>query len=719
MRAASGLVAAPPDGASDHAGAYTLRDLLIMAFYHRRAILLAALVAFAVGAGAAVLTRTQFTAESRLLVLVNREQTGGQDLTGLPAVLNIDGLRSVEAETEIIESREVIERVLEAMDPEALFPSVTMPRLFGLLPAYEPKDRMEKAVEMFRSRLRVETQPGSNVVHVSLQLPDREQAARALSMLVSAYLERRKEIFDNPRSSFLAQERTRLADQLHGIEGQIQQIKSESQVVDLAQEILLAANQVDSIVQRRRQVSERRVAIKAEVDSARKRLAALPEKVFDFREQTNQAHNDDDRNILLKLQIERDRMASQYAPEFPGLKELDRKIETVRRAMKGQDKPTFATAREVRNPAVAFLNNHLLTLEIEQDSLDNQLAELDRQHAAAVQKVDGLRTAEAKLSDLERTRDLVETIYRDYTLRAEAARIEEEAAKVRASNVRVVQWATPPVTGQNAAPGFLLAGLVGALLLGGAAGIAATWMRQVYIVPGEPERGLRLPTLASFAESADGFDSPEARRELMHFASLLLDFTVDGRPLDVIQFVATSEGRDETALAEALAQEFAQGHQLSTLVVNLCGRAGTVCALPDPAPAGAAAANSVAGLPAVEGSLPIEPTAVPHLWVSVDAQKAPFGNPRTPLAQTQKFLEELRGRFDKVVVIAPPPTVSHVSRRVTGLVDANVLVLRAEQTRAPAALRLRDVMLASGGDLLGFVLTGRRFHIPKAIYRWL
>jgi len=26
--------------------------------------------------------------------------------------------------------------------------------------------------------------------------------------------------------------------------------------------------------------------------------------------------------------------------------------------------------------------------------------------------------------------------------------------------------------------------------------------------------------------------------------------------------------------------------------------------------------------------------------------------------------------------------------------------------------------MEAGGDLFGAVLTGRRFHIPKAIYRW-
>jgi hypothetical protein len=59
------------------------------------------------------------------------------------------------------------------------------------------------------------------------------------------------------------------------------------------------------------------------------------------------------------------------------------------------------------------------------------------------------------------------------------------------------------------------------------------------------------------------------------------------------------------------------------------------------------------------------------------------------------------------------------ARRLHGLADASILIVQAEATRAPAARRMREVVLASGGDLLGFVFTGRKRHVPEAIYRWL
>ena len=37
----------------------------------------------------------------------------------------------------------------------------------------------------------------------------------------------------------------------------------------------------------------------------------------------------------------------------------------------------------------------------------------------------------------------------------------------------------------------------------------------------------------------------------------------------------------------------------------------------------------------------------------------------------------------------------------------------------PKLRRLRDVILTSGGDMLGLVYTHRRFYIPERVYRWL
>ncbi|WP_175428904.1 GumC family protein [Azospirillum argentinense] len=666
------------------------------------------------------------------MMMIDRAHAGISDVAGtLPSILSIDGLKSVDSEIRILESRRVIEDTLSALDPVTLFPEIARPRLFGLLPADSPQDQLEKAIDKFKRRLQVEQQSSSNIVRLSFSHEDPDLAADTVNALADAYLKRRRAIFDVPRSPFLASELARHSDQLKSIEGQIQALKSEYDIVDLGQESLLAANQVDSIVQRRRQTQERQAALQAEVTAAKKRLAALPERVFDFREQSNQTQNDDDRNVLLRLELERDRMASQFLPDYPPLQELERKIRTVRQSMKGGDKPVYNTTREVRNPSIPFLNNHLLTLEIEQDAVARQLDELNRQHTVAVEKVGRLRKAESELRDLERTRGVMEDIYRDYAQRTEAARAEEEAAKVRFSNVRVVQPAVAPATGTSMAPSFIIAGLVGGILLGGAAGVLATWLRQVYILPHEIERDLGVPAIASFSDTDGELVSPGAQQELIHLAAQLRDHGLDDQPMALIQFVTANDGDGDAIVARGLALEFAKGRGLRTLVIDLCGDGtGQLTAInagaddkTDGEAAGEADSGAVERLPTIEpqgtGDLEALPSAVPLLWVSRQATGSALGSLRTPIAQSRQMLERLNQRFDIILILSPPIGNSHLARRLSPMVDANILVARAEHTRAPVAARMRDSILASGGDIVGLVLTGRHFHIPQVIYRWL
>lgn len=691
--------------------AFTLRDLMILAFYHGRTILLTALLPLAVGIGAAISTKTQYTADGLLLVVVNREYQGNQDITGSgPAVLSIEGLKAVESEIQIVRSSEVIKQVLVKLGPERLFPRLATNAFVGFLQPLSETERLEKATELFRDRLTAEVQSDSNIMAVAFRHPDADLAAEAVNVLIDAYLDRRREIFADPRSPFLLVEVQRLGRQLDAVEAEIEQVKADYGVLDIQQDVLLAANQADSILQRMRQVSERREAVKYESEKAEVDLAAVPERVFDYYENSNQTDNNDDHNLIVKLMLERDHLAEQYSSDYPAIREIDRKLDTVRKAMRGQDREVFFWQREVRNPLLDFMHRQVLELRAETGALDRQLVELDRQRKQAEQRIAELRDAQAHLQNLERSRDLIADIHREYAMRAEAARIAEDANKQRNANVSVVQWASAPITGSSLALSYLLAGVVGAVLLGAAAGGLATFLRQVYILPSEAEDELGLATLAEFSGADLNFDAPEARRELLHLASLLLDVRKDEQQLQLLQFVSTNPDDGVTPLVRALAVELAQGRGLRTLLIDLNKDWREQLKVLGVTNQTETAAN---------GELTMVASGVPQLWIAAEPLSSPLVSLRTPMARARMLMEQLRGYYDVVIFIAPRQTFGHLAQRLSSMVDANVLVVRAEQTRGPAVAQIRDIVLRAGGDLLGFVFTGRRYYIPKAVYRWL
>jgi uncharacterized protein involved in exopolysaccharide biosynthesis/Mrp family chromosome partitioning ATPase len=708
------MLAIPSSSGAGTAKAFTLRDLLILAFYNKRIIAFCALIPLVVGVAAAIETHTQYTADGLMMVFVNREHTGNEDLTGNgPTVVSVDGLKLVESEIEIIQSDDVIGRVVDDVGANVLFPDITKPRLFGLLEPTPADAIHRRAIELFRREMRAEVRSDTNIVRVSFEHPSRIVAIKAVKSLIAAYLDRRREVYQNPSSPFLASQVSHFANQLHSLDAQIATIKKDHEVVDIASDINLAVNQKDSVLQRQRQVRERREAVRSEIDRSQKEYAALPPKLFAFQDQTNQNANSNDHNTLVQLQMDRAHMAKLYTENYPPLQELDRKI-AVLQAQIADKRPIYQSTREDRNPALDFLNQHLLALKAEADALDHQLDELGKQAVAAEARVADLRGADDMLHDLQRTRDLTENLYKEFSLKEAAARIGEDAAKVRASNVRVVQWANSPSTGSNMALNFILAGIFGGLLLGTAGGMLATWMRQSYIMPSEAERSLGIPVLADFAESAEGFAGRGARQELVRLASGMLDTLVDNQPLSVFQFVSVNFGDSEAALVQALATEFAQGRNLNTLVIDLAGDGQSVAKGLGAAPAHAPTEAEEQGREVM-----VTGTKVSKLAVAVDATQSAIGSLRTTMVQLEELLDDVRKRYDVILINAPSPIQSHVARRLSSLVDATMVVLRAEHTRVPAAQQLRDIILGSGGDLLGFVFTMRRYYVPKKVYRWL
>jgi predicted phosphoribosyltransferase len=79
----------------------------------------------------------------------------------------------------------------------------------------------------------------------------------------------------------------------------------------------------------------------------------------------------------------------------------------------------------------------------------------------------------------------------------------------------------------------------------------------------------------------------------------------------------------------------------------------------------------------------------------------------------------LRDQFAMTLVITPPGLSHPIVHRLASLVDATILVLHAEKTRPAVADRFRDVTLEAGGNLAGFIFVGRRFYVPRWLYRRL
>jgi uncharacterized protein involved in exopolysaccharide biosynthesis len=690
-----------------------LRDLLVHAFYNRRVILLTALLPVLAGIGLAVVYGgARFTADATLVVLVGRENTSSSDITGAsPINLSITGLKEVASEIDIIYSNDVIDQTIRTIGPAVLLPSIGQGRLFGLLPAPAPSDQVKALEDWFRSRLRAAVQNDTNVLHVTFIHPDRALAIRTLSVLIDAYFSHRRQVYANVTSSYLSTELTGYTSRLGALEAQIQAVKAEYGVLDIAKDITTASERIDRIQRVKDELTERREAARAQATAGAAKLAAEPRSVFASRDLTNQHANDDSRNALLRLRVERDHLAVQYESNYPPLVELDRKIASTQAAIANAQRTNSTATRDVRNPTWDTLNDKVLAAQIEQAALDQQLQQVESELVPAKARAAALLTAEAKLRELNRSRDVLEASYRQFASREASARIDEDAARERNANVHVVQQPTAPYRGASLRLSFLAAGLLGGVLLAGAAAVLSTMLRNVYILPSEAERHLRIPVVADVPVGPRQIGTPAGARPIANLAVMLLDISTAAERFGVFQFVSTEQDAVAGSLVRALATEFAVIHNLKTLLIDMQGDGRDHLA----------ALGRGVGLSrnAADANLSIQPTATPTLFVALDGANSDLANTRTVLPQARRMLRSLRTSYDMVLTVAPPVTDDYAARRLATLVDANLIVLQADRTSAGTAAALCESLLAAGAAIFGTVLTGPRTYVPRFILRWL
>jgi uncharacterized protein involved in exopolysaccharide biosynthesis len=671
----------------------SLRDALVHVFYNQKAIILCVLIGLALGVAAAALSPPKFTAASLVLLRIGATAAAQEGLNGPQTYQGGEAvLRSLQSEVQIVRSDPVIQAAMTKLaEAEGRDPDVG-----------------PGAMGKFAKALKVEIEDGSNVLRIAFVSGDRAQALAAVQAVIDAYIDRRAVLYVNASRERQDREIDRYDTALAQTEGEIQRIRLDHDVLDIDKDIALASDRLEALIQRAGQAQERRGAVSAELAAVSRQLATAPERVLDSQERTNSTPNDEARNTLLRLRQDRAHVVEQYNEDWPGLAEIDARIAAAQAQIVENAQDIRSSDRTVRNPVADLLVQRRASLGIELASLQRQSAELATQLAVARARVGDLRTAEMRLHDLERSRSASETIHRSLLIGRAGAALEDQAVDDRNTTVRVVQPPTAPLSGRDLRPTLVLAGVALGIALAIAATAVSIVLRQVFIAPGEAETSLGLDALMSMDATASNLRSDAGLTAMARLAGLLLDLDFDGRPLQVFQFVGDDAGA-KCRLALGVAQAMAARAGGSVLLIDLDAadhyrrKAG----------------EAVQRLPAGSSHLDVARSASPGLWAALNPLETPLGSPVATAEEARAFLDLMRGAFSRIVLVGARDFEMPDARRLHGLADASILIVQAEATRAPAARRMREVVLASGGDLLGFVFTGRKRHVPEAIYRWL
>jgi capsular exopolysaccharide synthesis family protein len=103
----------------------------------------------------------------------------------------------------------------------------------------------------------------------------------------------------------------------------------------------------------------------------------------------------------------------------------------------------------------------------------------------------------------------------------------------------------------------------------------------------------------------------------------------------------------------------------------------------------------------------------------------PSGRPARPFLSTHDLrslyasLEVIKAFADWVVFNAPPVNLYNDGLNLAKMVDGVIIVVHAEKTRRELVRNAKALLEKAGANILGVVLSDRRYHIPGWLYRRL
>jgi protein-tyrosine kinase len=102
--------------------------------------------------------------------------------------------------------------------------------------------------------------------------------------------------------------------------------------------------------------------------------------------------------------------------------------------------------------------------------------------------------------------------------------------------------------------------------------------------------------------------------------------------------------------------------------------------------------------------------------ISVQAALAPALQDAT---MTVNLWDKLKERFDLILVDSSSDANSSESVGLSRNVDGVLLVLEADKTRKQVIEKIKNRILANGGNIIGVVFNKRKYHIPEFVYKKL
>lgn len=763
---------------ADHERERSLRDLYYVLFRHKWKSLLFFVVVVTVVTVGTLLSPNIYRSEAKLLVKPGRESVAVDPTVPEGRIISISRQmeEQLNSELEILKSRDLVERVVDAVGPERFLKKpgaesvlpVTSAKSSAVQDAFKKmgivlgclrnlpsralvslgiRDELtprEKAIEKLSKKLDVEVLRKSNVIRLAFESRSPQLSEEALDKLIDFYLEQHVQVYQTGGSyNFFKQQTAVLRSQLEAAEESLRTFKNTANIAALSEQRTAAIQRLEDKKSRIRDVDVELAASNATVTSLQRILDKMSQTVA--LEQVTGRPNyfmDDARVRLLDLRLQEKDLLAKYSEDSRSVQNIREQIKQAEAALAGEQE-TRTEQKTGINSSYQQLEMALLRERGKLNALTEQKEVLAEQVVTAEEELRVLNDNEARLAQLERERAIAEQNYRTYVDKLEETRISQALEQEKISNIATIQPATAPISAVkprrklNLALGLLL-GLFGALGLS----FASEYMDHSIRTPEDVEEKLHLTTLASIprvkhsvvrpvlefegrsklvarvirAGSAN-WDLPKGLRD--HYDTFLERLLIgsNGSPQGgyAIGVMSCYRGEGVSIVAANLATALAQHDDGRVLLMDTNAAHPSVHQIFGARLAPGLTEALAAGLKSDKGDGPIF-----HRAENLDLLTAGSSNGTSrrllkPEAFSQ-FLTSAKQDYRFIVVDVPALSTDSSALRLAGTCDAAVMVVEAERLRWEVVRRKKEQLQQADVNIVGTVLNKRRFPIPNWIY---
>jgi capsular exopolysaccharide synthesis family protein len=681
---------AGPTATAGMAAGLPLRELL--AILRRRRRVIAWVVVLVTGLATLIGLQADKTYTATALVMVQPQEARIVDFEQVAQGLSPDAA-TIETQIKFIQSYDNLARTADLLnltsDAALALPRAGLAGALaaagGLLPdkwliaagladapevAADPEEITRRAVTSLRAGLKVVQSGNSHVLAISYTAQDPGRAAHFANGIAEAYVQGQlgdklvatqgarewlTQRVEEMRQVLLASERA-VAEYraVHGLEAPGGSDLHAQEIVALSTEFIDAQAEQTAQEAKLRKIRELQQSGDAGDDVADLLPSPL---IMTLREQE------------LGLQREEAQLSREFGEQHPVIKQLHAE----------KDRLTSRIGLEVK-AAVQNLENEIAVATNRAEAIKERL-----QHAQGEVALSG--QAAVQLGELEREAAANRSLYENFLVRLKETDEQQELVR---PDVRVISPAEAPDAPSSASPlmfafvGFTASSVIGAMLalLIEQLDTSLRSTRQIEELLGVRALGL-VPEVTGLKGSLPGYflDRPEsayAQAVRALYAELrLLDAEQPARTLLV---TSALPGEGKTSLAMSLAACAAE-LQLATLLLELDVRRSKIASELRLAPA--------AGIVEVlEGALGFEQVLQRHAPSGVDVLPAASGcaNPSSLLGSPRlaALLEQLKARFDCVIIDTPPVLGVPDAKTFARIADATVFVVHWDRTRRDA-----------------------------------